>query len=179
MILNLFTSSFIVEGGPVQTVLLILSIVSLAAIIDQFILNSFIRFSLRGAKQERIHSFMGNRYHIFIQAWQITERNEASKLIRQKAIDGLFRNVDFLGLMSAISPVLGVLGTVHGIILTFLEIRGKTDVQFADISLGISHALYTTAYGLIICLVCLIMIWTYEKQCQGLLLMAGIEETAA
>ncbi len=62
----------------------------------------------------------------------------------------IFSGLSILSVSAAVSPLFGLLGTVTGIIKTFgdLSFNGAAQTQF--ISAGISEALITTEYGLIV-----------------------------
>ena len=62
----------------------------------------------------------------------------------------IFSGLSVLSVSAAVSPLFGLLGTVTGIIKTFgdLSFQGAAQAQF--ISAGISEALITTEYGLIV-----------------------------
>ena len=54
------------------------------------------------------------------------------------------------------APLLGMTGTVTGMINSFAQIADAGGIQIADVAVGISEALITTAAGLIIALVAVI-----------------------
>ncbi len=60
----------------------------------------------------------------------------------------LYRRIDFLSVIGTLSPMLGLLGTVWGMILAFSEFAQKTNVQITELAPGISTALVTTLLGL-------------------------------
>lgn len=62
----------------------------------------------------------------------------------------LERNINFLGTLSAVAPLLGLLGTVIGIIESFLMIDIGTTSDPVLMMPGISKALITTAAGMLI-----------------------------
>jgi len=62
----------------------------------------------------------------------------------------LERNINFLGTMSAVAPLLGLLGTVVGIIESFLVIDIGSSSSPTLMIPGISKALITTAVGKLI-----------------------------
>lgn len=62
----------------------------------------------------------------------------------------LERNINFLGTLSAVAPLLGLLGTVLGIIESFLVIDVGTNSNPTLMIPGISKALITTAAGMLI-----------------------------
>ena len=67
-----------------------------------------------------------------------------------REISHLEKNINFLGTLSAIAPLLGLLGTVIGIIESFLVIDIGTNSNPTMMIPGISKALITTAAGMLI-----------------------------
>ncbi|MGE5606922.1 MAG: MotA/TolQ/ExbB proton channel family protein [Bacteroidota bacterium] len=62
----------------------------------------------------------------------------------------LERGLGMLDTIVTASPLLGLLGTVTGIIRAFTALSVGDGVQATQLSLGIAEALYTTAFGLAI-----------------------------
>lgn len=62
----------------------------------------------------------------------------------------LTRNLTFIATIGANAPYIGLLGTVGGIMLTFLEIGAGNMVSTAAIMSGLALALKATALGLIV-----------------------------
>ena len=63
----------------------------------------------------------------------------------------LERNLNMLGIIASISPLLGLLGTVVGMITVFANINLVDGSSNSDLlASGISEALITTAFGLLI-----------------------------
>jgi biopolymer transport protein ExbB len=60
------------------------------------------------------------------------------------------RPLSLLDLVATISPVLGFLGTVTGMISAFRAVSNAATVQLQVVASGLYEALYTTAFGLII-----------------------------
>jgi len=77
------------------------------------------------------------------------------------------RFLPFLSITTAASPLLGLLGTVIGMINTFnlLTIFGTGDAK--SLSSGISEALVTTALGLIVAIPTLLMHGTLVRLAKG------------
>lgn len=63
------------------------------------------------------------------------------------------RPLSLLDLVATISPVLGFLGTVTGMINAFRAVSNAATVQLQVVASGLYEALYTTAFGLIIAVV--------------------------
>lgn len=60
----------------------------------------------------------------------------------------LYRKIDYLSVIGTLSPMLGLLGTVWGMMLAFSEFAAKSNVQVTELAPGISTALVTTLLGL-------------------------------
>lgn len=64
------------------------------------------------------------------------------------------RRISWLGTIAAIAPLLGLLGTVSGMIQIFFRIAAAPPANpLADLSHGISEALVSTAGGLIVAII--------------------------
>ncbi len=74
----------------------------------------------------------------------------------REAIHRLERNLNALGTIASAAPLLGLLGTVIGMIEIFAASGGGTSGNPADLAHGISVALYNTAFGLIVAIPSLI-----------------------
>ncbi len=60
----------------------------------------------------------------------------------------LFRKIEYLSVIGTLAPMLGLLGTVWGMILAFLEFETKANPQVSELAPGIYKALVTTLMGL-------------------------------
>jgi len=76
-------------------------------------------------------------------------REEIEEAGRKEAND-LVRYNEGLGAVSNVSTLLGLLGTISGMIKIFRVIADKPIVNPPELAGGISEALYTTAFGLLI-----------------------------
>lgn len=70
--------------------------------------------------------------------------------VASEEIGYLEKNINFLGTLSAVAPLLGLLGTVLGIIESFLILDLTHNSQPTLMIPGISKALITTAVGMLI-----------------------------
>ncbi len=71
----------------------------------------------------------------------------AKRSMENESLD-LYSHIEMLGAISSVSTLLGLLGTISGMIKIFGVISLNTDVNPAALAGGISEALYTTALGL-------------------------------
>ena len=65
----------------------------------------------------------------------------------------LEKNMTWISLCIAIAPMLGFLGTVWGMIQAFNDIKMANDISPAVVAGGISVALLTTAFGLVVAVI--------------------------
>ena len=65
----------------------------------------------------------------------------------------LEKNMTWISLSIAIAPMLGFLGTVWGMIQAFNDIKMANDISPAVVAGGISIALLTTAFGLVVAVI--------------------------
>ncbi len=68
-------------------------------------------------------------------------------------MSSLEKNMTWISLMIAVAPMLGFLGTVVGMIKAFNDIMVAQDMTPATVAGGISQALLTTAFGLIVAVI--------------------------
>jgi biopolymer transport protein ExbB len=87
----------------------------------------------------------------------LVNRSREREIIRESIEDTgrhvvheLERFLNALGTIAAISPLLGLLGTVSGMIKIFQVVSTQGNSDFALLSIGIAEALITTAAGLIV-----------------------------
>ena len=83
------------------------------------------------------------------------ELREVVREIAQLEVPQLEANVSLLGTIGYVAPLLGLLGTVLGMIDAFVQInRTSGTASVGDLSQGIYTALITTASGLVVAVVC-------------------------
>ena len=168
------TGSFweiLMAGGPVGMLILLLSIGAVALVIEHVMtirepvlmppgLGDDVRELLAagklGAAVARCReepSYLG----FVLQAglgeadggWAAVEKATEDAAADQSA--RLFRKIEYLSVIGNIAPMLGLLGTVIGMILAFREVAGTPGaVQAGDLAQGIYLALVTTVEGLIV-----------------------------
>jgi biopolymer transport protein ExbB len=81
--------------------------------------------------------------------WSAAEKALEDAMAEQSA--RLFRKLEFMSVIGNIAPMLGLLGTVTGMLFAFYEIaQQKGTAGAADLAVGIYQALVTTVVGLII-----------------------------
>lgn len=83
--------------------------------------------------------------------------------------DRLMRPVDTLGIIAQIAPLLGLLGTVVGMVRSFLEFANTAAPTPSQLSTGISEALINTAAGLIVAIASYVARATLRARAMALL----------
>jgi len=159
--INLF-----IKGGPIMYPLLICSIIALTVIIertifwigedygrDQAMVNEVLSLAERG-NWETARARIGNSKDFIIRilvAGILHREFSIAKAMETAASDELDRMRRYLPILDTIitvSPLLGIFGTVIGIILSF-EMLGSAGIEEPQaVTAGIAQALITTASGL-------------------------------
>ncbi len=88
----------------------------------------------------------------------------------RQEVTTLDRNLGALGTIAAIAPLLGLTGTVFGMIRTFAIISEKGIAHPSQLAGGISEALITTATGLVIAIPTLIFYNYFTNKADRLIL---------
>ncbi|MBE9574201.1 MAG: MotA/TolQ/ExbB proton channel family protein [Proteobacteria bacterium] len=154
------------KGGPIMYPLLICSIIALTVIIermmfwivedhrrDQALVNDVLSLAERGdweAVRTRIGDSKDFALRILV-AGILHKEFSMAKAMETAAtdeIDRMRRHLPILDTIITVSPLLGIFGTVIGIILSF-EILGSAGIEEPQaVTAGIAQALITTASGL-------------------------------
>ncbi|MCC5848398.1 MAG: MotA/TolQ/ExbB proton channel family protein [Verrucomicrobia bacterium] len=172
--------TYILDGGPIMWPLMILSILTFAIIIDRVRafraagsdfddLRREVNENLLDEKIDeaitRVEAADGpvaacllvglQRYRKMRERKREPEEIETavSKMMEDfapKAISGLEKRLNLLVLIASVSPLLGMTGTVTGMIKSFDKMAEAAGLDPAAVSSGIAEALITTATGLIV-----------------------------
>jgi biopolymer transport protein ExbB len=181
---------FLTSGGPLMIPLLICSVLALAIILERaFSLRA--KRIIRGDTLQRVKSLLADNQigdamtlcrrqpsvmgRILLAAIVNHDRDrEELKTIVEDAgrqeVPTLDRYLGMLGTIAAITPLLGLTGTVFGMIRTFGIISEKGIAHPSQLAGGISEALVTTATGLVIAIPALIFFNYYTAKADRLIL---------
>lgn len=159
------------RGGPVMWVLLALSFVSLTLIVERMIFWFRTHNSARLARVAQLTKLLRNgdrngaravaesdgsvygRFALTLLDENVTEATAVHAVeLHRPDID---RYMGFLSTIISAAPMLGLLGTVTGMILTFQFMSNQTTMNEQSIGLGLSEALLNTAAGLIVAITAL------------------------
>jgi len=164
----------IAKGGPVMWPLLACSVVALAVAIERTLFWIIVSFRHDRKKIERIFSLTeegnfeaaiseGNNSRclsVQILTTGLSHRNyglnESLETAALSEIESMKRGLSVLDTIITLAPLLGILGTVSGIIISF-DLLGEAGIEDPKaVTGGIAQALITTAAGLSIAIVTLL-----------------------
>ena len=183
-------SEFIVSGGPFMWPLLACSVLIIAISIERlwFLqerlvspkglsnqLSNLINKDLISEKQSLEISNLSSLGFLLINCikYKDLQRENLESKIEEKAIEikyVLERNLNMLGTIATISPLLGLLGTVVGMITAFTGLTESSGANPDLLAAGISQALITTAFGLLIAVPGLVLHKYFEQKVTYLLI---------
>ena len=83
-----------------------------------------------------------------------------------RAIDGMEQNLDYLSVVIGLAPMLGLLGTITGMISSFNALNERAQNPMA-VTAGIGEALITTVFGLCIAIMGYVHLCVFVKQGQN------------
>jgi len=169
------------RGGPVMIPLLILSVCSIALIIERIVFWSSLSSRSGGARISRLNAMLRSGDTATCLGLVAEDRTVFGHLTRRLLEDGptdavalaavdevrptLDRYMIALSTIITAAPLLGILGTVIGIIQSF-QLLGtqSTLTDPREVAGGIAAALLTTAFGLIVALVTLFPYMLFKGQ---------------
>ena len=172
---------FFSQGGIVVYPLLLCSIIALTIIVERLLfyilgnrededqIRLLRQFLIRGNMNEakiltgRLRSGMGRIAGAVIKQLESKGNNQAlletaAQTAGELEIKNLQRGLILLDTIVTASPLLGLLGTVTGIIKSFQALAITGGAQSVQLSAGIAEALYNTAFGLAIAIPSLFMV---------------------
>jgi len=178
--------NYLDKGGIIFSLLIIMSIVGLAIIIYKFFeiylfsnLNFKIFFkklensknisefkaSIKDAGSSKKVSLLIDIIQVLEKKERQTEQNDELNFILDAEFDKAQRLLPSLEIIAQVSPLIGLLGTVIGMIDSFNELEiGGSLVDPSILAGGIWTALLTTAMGLIVAIPALISYYFFEKK---------------
>ena len=168
--MSIFTGAidYFIKGGPCMWPLLLCSFAAIAIGVERYL---FYKNALSGNAFASDFCRLLNDFNI-VGARQLAEENkgEAAKMAADimdieddlggrldtivytkadRIIDSLEKNINYLNVVIGLSPMLGLLGTITGMISSFNALNERTQNPMAVTS-GIGEALITTVFGLCI-----------------------------
>ncbi|MDX8336775.1 MULTISPECIES: MotA/TolQ/ExbB proton channel family protein [Cetobacterium] len=190
---------YIKAGGPILYILLILSVISLGVILERSLCFFKNKTSINPLLKKEIKEFLNTKKYNeaielskkekglvgkiltkFLIRYCLTEdyknSDELLREIELEEMDILEKNTYLLGIIAYTAPMIGLLGTVTGMIQAFGKIAESGTGDPNAIAGGISQALLTTAGGLIIAIPSIIAYNIFNKKIEKISL--EVEKTA-
>lgn len=154
--IDYFLTPIIAGGGEIMVLILLCSFIVWWLFIDSVIKINAEKRALRALQKnqwQESRNFKSSLFYPFIQECILNKKNGLPIPSISKSLDiilpKLERRLQVAGTIVQIAPLLGLLGTVSGMIMTFESLRFQ-NVGGAPFAAGISKALYTTEFGLLV-----------------------------
>ncbi len=180
MLANIVVEKFI-EGGWVMWPILATFFLALCVILDRMVWWSRLHASLQNEKQEQARNAIGTGD--FNIAWELTKKNgdpylenlaegmthahtsmlAAMQIHATRIIEHSEARMWVLSTLITLAPLLGLFGTVVGIMGSFSFI-GDEQLAASKVSGGIGEALIATACGIAIAILCLLPYNFFRKR---------------
>ncbi|MEC7352648.1 MAG: MotA/TolQ/ExbB proton channel family protein [Planctomycetota bacterium] len=191
---------FITDGGVIGYLLILLSVIALVLVVVHAIqirrsqlipedqIEDLQELLARGASQQALDyclepandsfltrvlapgltRFLGSPFGAF-------EIKTAIEDAGSEQTERLYRSTDALGVIGAIAPLLGLLGTVYGMISAFSTIGsgGGGPTNHEQLAANISLALVTTMQGLVVAIPCVILYSFFRNRIDAIAADAG------
>ena len=164
-------SEYLDDGGPVMYVILTVSIFGAVVFLERafdlyfqkrLAADAFLGEVLRQVEARRFRQALDlcevRSAHPLVQAVKagVLRANRREKEIERAmekemlaALPGLHKRVSIIGLLANSSTLLGLLGTIFGLITAFNSVAAATAAERQSaLAAGISQAMYTTAFGI-------------------------------
>lgn len=133
--------------------LFLVSILAFAIVLERSV--AFIHSGLKMQKMKHPNSQFNQKLK---QKLQPEQRQQWCQLYLQDCLSSWRKRLSILALLGTLSPLMGLLGTVWGLVLMFKKIaqtqQAVTPALLAD---GLWEAMYSTMAGLIIAIPCLLL----------------------
>lgn len=136
---------YIRQGGPIMYILLTLNVVGFAIMISKFLV-----FNQEKKKLEQTAERLGDRVKSEGANQDAGSVIELAKQEVSYEVSSLERGINTVKVIATVSPLLGLLGTVIGVLVAF-RVMSQTGLNNpASFAQGISMALITTVGGMIV-----------------------------
>ena len=169
--------NFIQSGGTFMYIILGISVLAIAIILERYFTLSMsyqydegffkgILRTLRGGNAQQAILLCKETGHplaktlgavLNYHSAPAEARESAAGVAFQKLTAKLQKRTNYLSLFGNVATLVGLLGTIQGLIMSFSSLAGASGAEKAELlAQGISTAMNTTAFGLIVAIPCLI-----------------------
>ena len=182
--------STIHDGGVVGYIIILMSLVSVALIVEHFISirrEELLPTALVRRLEEHLHnkdysqaqqdcaedgSFLalvvGAGLNQIGSMFGFFDMQNSMQEVSERQLSKLYRKLDYLAFIAATAPMLGLLGTVTGMIRSFNKISMTEGMaRPSDLAQGISEALVTTCMGLVVAIPTLFFVSFFRNRIDG------------
>ena len=108
-----------------------------------------------------------------------TAAEQAMNDVAEEEVMRLQHRLSYLGTIASVAPMLGLLGTVWGMIEAFSVVAATGTPQPRDLAKGISTALITTQIGLVIAIPALVLFEVFKNRLARFVLELDVQTTQA
>ena len=171
------------EGGIVGYVIMVLGAIALLIAVIRFLMLMGVQSSVKKQARDMKRPSLKNPLGRVLKVFQDNPKSDPESLELRlgeamlKEAPKINRGVMFIKIIAVVAPLLGLLGTVTGMIQTFqaITLYGAGDPQ--TMAGGISQALVTTVLGLVVAIPCVFAHWLVSNKAKNIEGM--LEEQAA
>ncbi len=193
---------WIKEGGVLMYLIALMSVIGVTVIIERFLYFSIHERKTFSDLRPKFHEFLdkqdvkgavaylkksrsssGKVVKEIIILWNrtktenITTLEEKAKEAALREIASLERYMWLLSVVAHVTPLIGLLGTVTGMIKAFQAVALHGTGDAAILAEGISEALFTTAGGLIVAIPAVIIYNYYNKKIDNIVMDMEVAST--
>jgi len=182
--------STVKAGGVVGFLIILMSLISVALVIEHFLSIRRDRF-LPETLIEQIDQHLENKAYPEAQEacsedgsflglvigaglnqlgamFGFFDMQNAMQEVSERQVSKLYRKLDYLSFIAATSPMLGLLGTVTGMIRSFNQIAmTEGSARPSQLAGGISEALVTTCMGLVVAIPTMFFVSLFRNRIDG------------
>jgi biopolymer transport protein ExbB len=178
--------SFLVQGGIVLVPILALSVIAVALIVQKAVyfvqcreaepdLGAYVISQLRNGRATatllELEGKSSPEAKVLLEGLRARKEGHAQEAVNlrmesqaKRSADELEKNVAYLASIANLATLLGLLGTVAGMIVSFFSLKSSGVSDPALLAGGISQALITTAAGLTVAIPCLLFFHVFRQR---------------
>jgi len=178
--------AFLVQGGVVLIPIVALSVIAVALIVQKAVyfvqtreseadLGTYVIAQLRSGKASvallELESKSSPESRVLLEGLRARKEGQSQETVgmrmesqAKRSAGDLEKNVAYLASIANLATLLGLLGTVAGMIVSFFNLKTSGVSDPALLAGGISQALITTAAGLTVAIPCLLFYHVFRQK---------------